>query len=95
MTNNFEGLYAHSVIPNVIPIPWTEKYVKYNKIRFTGEGLFIHPENAISIHQSQGSTLLISVANSNKFPEKYYGMAKLALSRSYNPESIALASKVT
>lgn len=94
LTRKFDGPSALPTVSDVFTIPWVRRKVKFKNISFYVQSPYVHPANAISCHQSQGSTLPSTVAVLDESSERFYGMANVSLSRTSNNNNFALANKI-
>lgn len=96
LSGSFTGPSALPDYPGIFTVPVTPiKYVRYGGVQFSVRYHHVHPANAISCHQSQGSTLPRSVACLDANTERYYGMANVVTSRTPSPDNFALTTMVT
>jgi len=84
------------LIPGIFAVPHSpSRYFRYKGIKLKASVPAVHPANAIKCHQSQGGTISRVVALLDSSTERYYGMAKVAISRRPKIVDFSLAERVS
>lgn len=91
--HSFNGPSAFSEVPGIFIAPWTKQRRKIMGCNVIIEGPKLFPANSFTHHQSQGSTLGMSVV---LIDENYrsYGMSNVVASRTPAPQNFAILEKV-